>query len=551
MTLTATRTPEAPAPDTEVPVLVPETWLTTSDHKRLGRMYVVATLAFLAVGTGVGVVMEIQRAGRQATVAVGPDYIRLLSVHTTVMTTLFLAPLWVGLATYLVPLQIGARRLAFPRLQAFAFWAFVVGGVLLLASYLTGTPNGAGLTLSTPLPPAIGGASRATDLWIASLMVLTIAAVLAAANIFTTVFKLRADGMTLARVPSFSWSALATSAAMLLAGPLFLSGLLVLYLDQHFGGRLFDPAQVNGNVVWEHLLWFYGRPDAYLLFLPALGVVSDVVATHARRPLFMGPVVKGAIFAFAVLSFGILAADTNALHAVLIPTPTVLSALVVLPAGLCLLLWLGTIRPAELRLHVSLLYVAGFVLLCLLGGANAVGAALKGLSGNSAWTTGQLHAVLFGAPTLAAFAGIYHWAPKIWGRPLRATLGVLQWLLLFGGFVVSAVGSWFLGYAGAPWHVDHLTGPGTKSSWLALSRLSGLGGGLIALGIVVFVVNLAYSVLGPAPAEATPDDPYEAATLEWATSSPPPEDNFSYVPEVQSDRPLADLRAADAPAGTA
>jgi heme/copper-type cytochrome/quinol oxidase subunit 1 len=157
--------------------------------------------------------------------------------------------------------------------------------------------------------------------------------------------------------------------------------------------------------------------------------------------------------------------------------------------------------------------------------------------------------VLFGAPTLAAFAGIYHWAPKIWGRQLRVTLGVLQWLLMFGGFVVSALGSWFLGYAGAPWRVDHLTGPGTKSSWLALGRLSGLGGGLIALGIVVFVVNLASSVLGAG--EAAGGDPYEGATLEWATSSPPPEDNFSYVPEVQSDRPLADLRAADAPAGGA
>jgi cytochrome c oxidase subunit 1 len=514
-------------------------------------MYVVATLAFLLVGTGVAVVMEIQRAGRHSALVVGGDYARLFSVHATVMTLLFLAPLWVGLATYLVPLQIGARRLAFPRLQALAFWAFVVGGVLLLASYVTGTPNGAGITLSTPLPTAAGGASRATDLWIASLMVLTVAALLAAANIFSTVFKLRADGMTFMRVPAFTWSSLATSAAMLLAGPIFLTGLLLLYLDQHFGGHVFDPSQVNGNVVWQHLLWLYGRPDAYLLFLPSLGVISDVVATHARRPLFMAPVVKAAIFAFAILSFGILAADTNALHAVLLPTPTLVSALVVLPTGLCVLLWLGTIRPAQLRLHVSLLYVAGFVVLCLLGGANAIGAALKGLPGDSAWTTGQLHAVLFGAPTLAAFAGIYHWAPKIWGRPLRATLGVLQWLLMFGGFLVSALGSWFLGYAGATWHVDHLTGPGTKSSWLALGRLSGLGGGLIALGIVVFVVNLAYSALGPGSDEVGPADPYEGATLEWATSSPPPEDNFTYVPEVQSDRPLADLRAAEATPGGA
>ena len=542
MTLTATRPPEAPASAPEVPMLVPETWLTTSDHKRLGRMYLAASLLFLLIGTGVGLVMELQRAGRTTTIALGSDYARLFSLHATVTTLLFLAPLWVGLATYLVPLQIGARRLAFPRLQALAFWSYVIGGVLLLVSYLIGRPDGAGITLSNPLPTAPGGANQATDLWIASLVVVTIAALFAAANIFVTVFKLRAEGMTLGRLPAFTWSALATSAATILAAPVFLAGLLLLFLDQHAGGKLFDPSQVNGNVVWQHMLWFYGRPDAYLLFLPSLGVISDVVATHARRPLFMAPVVKGAIFAFAVLSFGVLTADTNGLHAVLLPTPTVVSALVILPVGLCLLLWLGTIRPPELRLHVSLLYVAGFVALCLLGAANAIGAALQGLPGDSAWTTGQLHAVLFGAPILAAFAGIYHWAPKIWGRHLRPSLGALQWLLLFGGFLVSALGSWFLGYAGAPWHVDNLTGPGTKSSWLALSRLSGLGGVLIVLGLLVFVANLLVSVLGPG--EAAPDDPYEASTLEWATSSPPPEDNFAYVPEVRSDTPLTDLRAA-------
>jgi heme/copper-type cytochrome/quinol oxidase subunit 1 len=258
----------------------------------------------------------------------------------------------------------------------------------------------------------------------------------------------------------------------------------------------------------------------------------------------MAPVVKGAIFAFAVLSFGVLAANATAEQAVVLPTPTLLSALVVLPAGLCLLLWIGTIRPGELRLHVSLLYVLGFVGLCLLGGLNALVAAIRGVDAGSAWTTGQVHAVLVGAPVLAAFAGLYHWSPKIWGRALKGSLGTIQWLLLFGGFVVSAAGSWMAGYGGAPWHVADVSGPGSKASWLAWTRLSGLGGGMIALGVVVFVLNLAVSVLGPGDqAEA---DPYDATTLEWATSSPPAEDNFAYVPEVRSDSPLADLRAAAA-----
>jgi len=547
MTLTATRSPDVPVAEPTVPVLVPEHWLTTSDHKRLGRMYVAMSLLFALVGVGVGLAMELQRATHQGRI-VGSDYSQLFSLHSTVTVLLFLGPLWVGLATYLVPLQIGARGLALPRLQALAFWLFVTGGLLLLGSYVFGRPNGAGIALSQPLMAPKGGASRATDLWAVSLIMVTVASLLAAANLFTTLVRLRADGMTLPRMPAFSWSVLATSAATLLSAPVFIVGMLLVYLDEHFGGTVFATGQVNANVVWQHLVWMYGRPDVYLLFLPSLGVVSDVVATHARRPLFMAPIVKGAMFAFAVLSFGVLAANRTAERAVILPLPTLLSAGMVLPAGLCLLLWLGTVRPAELRLHVSLLYVVGFVVLCLLGGLNAVIAAIRGVDGGSAWSTGQIHAVLFGAPILAAFAGVYHWAPKIWGRALRPTLGALQMLLLFGGFVVSAAGSWLLGYDGAPWHVADLTGPGTKTAWLALVRLEGLGGMLITLGLLVFLLNLGVSLRGP----VGEGDPYEGTTLEWATPSPPPPDNFDYVIEVRSDRPLAEVTAsAPGPGGEA
>jgi cytochrome c oxidase subunit 1 len=461
-----------------------------------------------------------------------------------VSTLLFLAPLWIGLFTYLVPLQIGARRLAFPRAQALALWSYVGGGALVLASYVVGRPNGAGISVSVPLAAPPGGASRATDLWIVGLGIVTLSAIVAAANIFTTVLRLRAEGMTLGRIPPFSWAAFAHSGATLLAGPIFAAGLLLLYLDEHNGGSVFAARQVNGNLVWQHLVWLYGRPDVYLLFLPVLGVASDVLMTHGRRPLFMSTVVRGAIAAFAVLSFGVLTASAPAERAVLLPTPTVVSAFVVLPVGVCLLVWLRSIRPGQLRLHVSLLYVVGAILLVLLGGAAAIGAAADGLGANSAWTTGQLHAVLVGAPTLAGFAAFYHWAPKLWGRTLNPVVGVLQWLLVFGGFVLSAAGNWFLGFAGAPWHVADLTGPGSKGSWLALARLSGAGEVLIVLGFLVLVANLLASIMGPGgPA---PDDPYQGLTLEWATSSPPPADNFAYVPEVRSETPLADLRGAPA-----
>jgi len=550
MTLTATRPAESPgAPPPGVsgaPVVVPESLFTTSDHKRLGRHYIVAATLFVLVGAVIGVVLELELSGRGVDI-VGNEYGRLYSLHSTVTMLLFVSPLWIGLGTYLVPLQIGARRLAFPRLQALAFWSYVVGGLLLLASYTFGKPNGQGIAVSTALQP-IKGASRATDLWSASLVLVTVAAILASANLFVTVVKLRAVGMTVARVPAFTWSMFAFSAATLLSAPLFLAGMLLVYLDQHFGGGLFAATQVNGNLVWQHLVWLYGRPDVYLVVVPALGALTDVVATHARHPRLPAAVVKGVIFAAAILSFGVLAAGASIERAVVQPTPSLLSAFIVLPVVLAVLLWLGGARSGLRRPHVSLLYLAGFLLLLVAAGVNAVVAPSQHLTGGvsgSEWTVGQVHAVLVGAPTLAVFAGIYHWSPKIWGRGLSQLLGAIQWLLLLGGFALTAAGMWGAGYAGAPWHLDDHVGP-TASSWFNWAKLSSVGGVLVALGLLVFLANvvITWNSARRAPAEDRPADPYEGSTLEWATSSPPPEDNFDVLPEVRSDVPLADLRAA-------
>jgi len=549
MTLTASRPaePEAAQPPevSEVAAVVPESLLTTSDHKRLGRAYLAAAVLFVLVGAVVGVVLELELSAKGVSV-VGPNYGRLYNLHSTVTTLLFLTPLWIGLGTYLVPLQIGARRLAFPRVQALAFWSFVAGGALLLCSYAFGTPNGMGIAVSTPLEP-LKGVSRATDLWAAALVLITVSTVLASANLFVTVLKLRADGMTMVRIPAFSWSIFAVSAATVLSAPIFVAGMLIVYLDQHFGGGVFAAHQTNGNLVWQHLVWLYGRPDVYLVIVPALGALTDVVATHARRPMLQPVLAKAIIFFTAVLCFGVLAANANVERAVVQPAPTLLTALIVVPLGLMALLWLGTVRPAELRLHVSLLYLAGFLLLLVAGAVNAAVAPSQhlvgGLSG-SEWTVGQVHAVLIGAPTLAAFAAIYHWSPKIWGRGLNQLLGVVQFLLLFGGLVITAAGAWGAGYDGAPWHVDDYVGA-RADHWFNYAKLASAGGVLVALGLLVFLANVVvtWNSARQAPAEDRPADPYEGSTLEWATSSPPPEENFDVLPEIRSDSPLADLRA--------
>ncbi len=358
--------------------------------------------------------------------------------------------------------------------------------------------------------------------------------------------------MTMIRVPAFTWSILAVSTGILLSAPVFAAGLLLLYLDQHFGGGVFAPAQVHGNLLWQHTLWLYGRPDVYLVIVPALGALTDVVATHARRPLLQPAAAKAFIFLALILCFGILAADGSIEKAVLIPTPTVLTLLIAAPVGLLVLLWLGTIRPRQLHGHLSLAYVAGFVLLLVAGAVNGAIAPSQHLHGGltgagSAWTVGQVHALLFGAPTLAAFAAITHWAPKIYGKGLNLVLGALQFVCLFVGFLVMAFGQWLAGYDGAPWHVSSYVGS-RASSWATYAGLSSAGGVLVALGLLLFAGNAAitWARAGQLPEASRQADPYGGATLEWATSSPPPEDNFDTLPEIRSDAPLADWRAQQA-----
>jgi cytochrome c oxidase subunit 1 len=556
MTLTATRPDSssgAPSEDLLHAAELPESFLTTSDHKRIGRYYIAAALLFVLVSTVIAVIMEISLTSTTTTSTL--QYDRLFSLHSTSASLLFLPLLFLGLGTYLVPLQVGARRLAFPRLQALAFWGTVIGGLLLLSSYLFGKPNGWGLAYPTALPFAKAGASRATDLWTASLVLITICMALAAANLFVTVVKLRAPGLTMARLPAFTWSIFAVSAGILLSAPVFLAGLLLLYLDQHFGGGVFAVGQINGNLLWQHTLWLYGRPDVYLVFVPTLGALTDVVATHARRPLLQPVAAKAMIFLALILSFGILASDGSIEKAVLVPTPTVLTLFIAAPIGLLILLWLGTVRPAALRLHISLAYVAGFVALLVAGAVNGIIAPSQHLHGGltgagSAWTVGQVHALLFGAPTLAAFAAIYHWAPKLYGKGLNTLLGALQLLCLLLGFLATSLGHWLAGYDGVPWHVANYTGP-QASTWANYATLSSAGGVLVALGLLLFAGNAAitFARASQLPEERRPADPYGGTTLEWATSSPPPEDDFDSVPEVRSDAPLADWKAQRA-AGT-
>ena len=388
-----------------------------------------------------------------------------------------------------------------------------------------------------------GAATQATNLWIISLAVMSIGFLLALASLFTTIVTLRTEGMTMRRLPAFTWATLVASAVTFVATPIFLSGLLLFGIDEHFGGTLFASTTVGSVAIWQHTVWLYGRPDVYLLTLVALGAATDIVVTQARRPVLNHTAVMVALALIGVLSLASISSGSSVTQAVIVPTYTALTSLVVIPIGIIVLLWLGSTGLGRPRFHVSLLFVVGAILLWLLGGANVIVATIrgvKGFNGNSAWVAGNAHAVVFGPPTLLAVGAIYHWGPKMWGRRLNLGLGALAWLCLLVGFICSGMGYYLLGYNGVPLGLVS----GATSYQKGLYGLAEAGGALIALGVLVVIADLFLSVTARRGAVAG-DDPYEGLTLEWATTSPPPRWGFDSVIEVRSEAPLFVARDAE------
>lgn len=534
MTMTEAPPQEAGSP---IPPRSPATIFATSDHKRLGLAFLAGSLAFLLVGGVVGMVMRAELVNEGVQFA-GANYRRLFGLHATVSTLLVIAPAWIGLATHVVPLQIGAGRVAFPRLTAFALWTFLLGGALTLVAYLVGPPAGFGLASATPIVGTPGGSlDEATTLMIAGVALVAAATLLASLSLVVTILTLRPPGMTLRRMPMFSWASLLTGLVTLLATPVFLAGLMLLYLDQRFGGTLF--AGSAGQTIWQHTLWLFGRPEIYLLLLPGLGAACDIVATHAGRPLLSQDAARAALTWFAFLSLGAWAAGQGVADALVLPTYSVLTALVALPVGVVVLVCLGTLAKGRPQLHVSLLFVAGFVLLTAFGALHAAVAGVVGVDG-AAWTTGHLHTVAFGPPLLLLAAALYHWAPKLFGRALSEAMGKLCFLALFGGFLLMGLGSYLSGYDGAPAGLSDFPFTGNGSTY---GGLAALGGALVVVAVLVLGADVvrAAAQLGLSRA---PDDPYSGLTLEWATTSPPPPHSFDSVPEVRSSTPLLDLRRA-------
>jgi cytochrome c oxidase subunit 1 len=511
-------------------------WLTTVDHKKIGAMYIFTAFLFFLLGGIMALVIRSELAFPGVQFVDPETYNQLFTMHGTTMIFLFVMPMFTGLANYIVPLQIGAADMAFPRINALSFWMVPLGGLLLYSGYAVGGAANAGWTGYAPLSTQ-GGAGL--DLWLMALVLLGMSSVLGAINFLSTIFKLRAPGLTLLRMPLFVWNTLVTSVLLLFAVPVLTAGLIMLFIDRNYGGGFFDPALGGNPVLWQHVFWFFGHPEVYILILPAFGIVTEILPVFSRKPLF-----GYKAFVFATASIGALGFSVWAHHmfttgAVYLPFFSFFTFLIAVPTGIKFFNWLATMWRGQIRLDTPMLYAMGFISLFLIGGLDGAFLAVVPFDfhvQDTYWVVSHLHYVLVAGAVFGIFAGLFYWFPKMTGRMLNERMGKWQFVLLFVGTNLTFFPQHLLGLDGMIRRiVDYAPNPG----WPELNLLSSIGAFVIALSVLPFMWNVFVTLRGPRNA---PDDPWEGNTLEWATTSPPPSYNFDSLPPIRSERPLFDLR---------
>jgi cytochrome c oxidase subunit I len=522
-------------------------WIATVDHKRIGVMYMVSALGFFLLSGAFALLMRIQLA-QPGTSFLSPElYNQLFTMHGTVMIFFFGMPMLIGAMNYLVPLQIGARDMAFPRLNAFGFWIFLFSGIFLFSSFFAaGGAPAAGWFAYAPLSEKPFSLDRGMDYWALSLITTGIGSISAGVNTVVTVLTLRAPGMTLRRVPLFTWMALITAVLIISALAIFNAGLVALTVDRLLDGNYFRPSTGGSAVLWQHLFWAFGHPEVYILVIPAFGMISEVIPVFSRRPIFGYTFVALSTLLIAFLSFTVWA---HHMFAVGLPAPVnavfgLTSMLIAVPTGVKVLNWTATMAGGAVRFTVAMCFTLAFLIQFTFGGITGVMFAAYPLDWqftDSYFVVAHFHYVLVGGVVFAAFAGAYYWFPKITGRMLSEGIGYLHFWLAVIGFNLLFGVQHVLGLMGMPRRV--YTYPDLPG-WGILNLLSTVGSFVFALATLVFLVNLAYSLRRGAVAG---DNPWNAWTLEWATTSPPPEENFERVPPVRSRRPLWDLAHPEDP----
>jgi cytochrome c oxidase subunit 1 len=531
------RAPHVPAPRRGRRFLA---LLRTTDHKTIGLMYLATSLGFFLLAGLMAMLIrgELARPGLQF--LSNEQYNQLFTMHGTVMLLLFATPTFVGFANLVMPLHIGAPDVAFPRLNAFSYWLFLFGGLIVVAGFLT--PGGAadfGWTAYTPLSDVTNSPGPGADLWVAGLAVSGLGTILGAVNFVATIICLRAPGMTMFRMSIFTWSTLVTGILVLLAFPILTAALMALLADRHLGALVFSAAN-GGPMLWQHLFWFFGHPEVYIVALPFFSIVSEVIPVFARKPLFGYKGMVFALIAITALSLTVWAHHMFATGAVLLPFFAFLSYLIAVPTGIKFFNWIGTMWRGQLTFETPMLFSIGFLVTFLLGGLTGVLLASPPVDWHvhdSYFVVAHFHYVLFGTIVFAAFAGLYFWFPKMCGRMLDERLGKVHFWLTFVGFHTTFLVMHWLGAEGMPRrYADYLPTDG----FTTLHTVATVGSFVLGASMIPLLYNIAVSWRHGAL--ALRDDPWgHGNSLEWATSSPPPRHNFTEIPRIRSNRPAFDL----------
>ena len=519
-------------------------WLTTTDHKKIGIMYLVNSYFWFGVAGLLAVFVRAELA-EPGTQFFGEErYNQLFTMHGTTMIFLFIIPILAGFGNYIVPLQIGALDMAFPRVNALSFWMLPLAGILLYSSYFLGGPADAGWTQYAPLSEGVGsqGNSIGIDLWIIALLLVGTASILGAVNFITTIFNMRAPGMTMFRMPLFTWTILVTSLLVLLATPVFTSALVLLLIDRNLGGSFFNPANGGIAVLWQNVFWFYSHPAVYVMVLPGMGIISDVLPVFSRKPLFGYKAFVFATAGIGALGFSVWAHHMFVTGQVLLPFFSIMTFLIAVPTGVKFFNWIATLVKGQITFSTAMLFAIGFLTMFLIGGIDGVFLASPPVDfalTETYWVVAHIHYVLFGGSVFAVYAGFYYWFPKFSGRKLKEGLGKLHFWLQFIGFNLTFFSMHILGLLGMPRRIQDYA---PLKDWVGLNQLQTAGALLIALSTAPFLANVVMTLRRK---DRDPEDPWEGNTLEWYTTSPPPAHNFDSLPEIHSERPLFDLRHAD------
>ncbi|MEU6269780.1 aa3-type cytochrome oxidase subunit I [Saccharopolyspora shandongensis] len=512
----------------------------TTDHKQIGILYLVTSMAFFLIGGLMAMLIRGELAVPGMQFLSQEQYNQLFTMHGTVMLLLYATPVVFGFANYILPLQIGSPDVAFPRLNALGYWLFTFGSLVVLSGFFM--PGGAadfGWFAYTPLSDAIHSPGHGADVWIAGLVVSGLGTILGAVNMITTVVCLRAPGMTMFRMPIFSWNILVTSVLILMAFPILTAALVGLLADRQLGAHVFDPAN-GGVILWQHLFWFFGHPEVYIVALPFFGIVSEIFPVFSRKPLFGYTGLVLATLGIATLSAVVWAHHMYATGAVLLPFFAFTTFLIAVPTGIKFFNWIGTMWKGQLTFETPMIFSVGFLATFLFGGLTGVLLAAPPVNfhvSDTYFVVAHFHYVLYGTIVFATFAGIYFWFPKITGRMMDERLGKLHFWLTFVGFHGTFLVQHWLGNEGMPRrYADYLESDG----FTALNTISTIGAFILGASMLPFLYNVFKSYrYGEV---VTVDDPWGFGnSLEWATSCPPPRHNFTELPRIRSERPAFEL----------